>query len=345
MTEAMIEIDGSQGEGGGQILRSAVGLSLVTGKAFRIFNIRAGREKPGLMRQHLTAVQAAARVGCAEVAGAEIGSRELAFRPGAVKAGHYEFAVGTAGSATLVLQTVLPALLTAAGPTTLVLEGGTHNSFAPPFDFLAKTFLPIVNRMGPTVTAALERPGFYPAGGGRFTVNIMPAAKLSPIDLLERGEIRRRRARAWVAGLPRHITDRELKVVARDLGWDRRELEGDELPAAYGPGNILMLEIESEHITEVVTGFGEKKTRAEVVAHGAVEEASRYLAAGVPVGEHLADQLLLPLALAGGGSFRTLPLTKHARTNIEVIRMFLPAQIEVVEEGTTTVVVRAKSTV
>ena len=178
----MLTIDGSRGEGGGQILRTSLGLSLVTGRAFRIVRIRAGRAKPGLRHQHRTAVQAAARVGNAEVEGAEVGSMELTFVPGAVAAGEYEFSVGTAGSAALVLQAVLPALLTASQPSRLKLEGGTHNPFAPPFDFLAKTFLPIVNRMGPRVTAELERPGFYPAGGGEMRLTIEPCARLRRIQ-------------------------------------------------------------------------------------------------------------------------------------------------------------------
>src|SRR5512138_2046230 len=163
----MITIDGSQGEGGGQILRSALALSLVTGKPFRIENIRARRQKPGLMRQHLTAVNAAVEIGAAHVSGNTVGSSELTFAPTALRSGEYHFVVGTAGSCTLVLQTVLPALIIAEGSSEIRLEGGTHNPAAPPFDFLAGAFLPLLNRMGPDVRAALERPGFYPAGGGR----------------------------------------------------------------------------------------------------------------------------------------------------------------------------------
>src|SRR6202140_4872670 len=159
----MILIDGSIGEGGGQILRTALGLSMVTGQPFRIENIRAGRDKPGLLRQHLTAVNAAAEICGANVEGAAISSRELSFSPGNVKSGEYTFSIGSAGSTTLVLQTVLPALLAADGPSSLTLEGGTHNPHAPPIDFLEKAFVPLVNRMGPTVHVALERAGFYPA--------------------------------------------------------------------------------------------------------------------------------------------------------------------------------------
>jgi len=170
----MIWIDGSFGEGGGQILRTALSLSLATGIPFRIENIRAGRKNTGLLRQHLTAVRAAAEIGSAEVEGATLGSSALTFSPGAVRAGEYRFAVGTAGSGTLVFQTILPALLRAPAPSRVIIEGGTHNEFAPPFDFLATTLLPLIRRMGARVSLTLERYGFYPAGGGRFVAVIEP---------------------------------------------------------------------------------------------------------------------------------------------------------------------------
>src|SRR5271166_6297783 len=159
-------LDGSIGEGGGQILRTALSLSIVTGKPFFIEKIRAGRERPGLLRQHLTAVLAAAEVGGAEVQGASLGSTELTFSPGAIRAGEYRFSVGTAGSGTLVFQTVLPALMLTAEPSRIVIEGGTHNTAAPPFDFLARTFVPLLERMGPKVVLEFESYGFYPEGGG-----------------------------------------------------------------------------------------------------------------------------------------------------------------------------------
>jgi RNA 3'-terminal phosphate cyclase (ATP) len=323
----MIIIDGSLGEGGGQILRTALGLSMVTGRPFRIEKIRAGREKPGLLRQHLTAVNAAATICGAQVDGAAMGSRELSFSPGKVKAGEYTFSIGSAGSTTLVLQTVLPALLTANGPSSLTLEGGTHNPHAPPMDFLERVFLPLINRMGPTVTVKLERAGFYPAGGGRFFVNIEPIAKLSPLHLPERGEIKRRLATAVVAALPGDIAKRELEKVGQRLGWSGEQLQTRQLPKELGPGNLLTLEIQSEHVTEVFTGFGMKEVTAESVAEQAVQQVRRYLAAGVPVGEYLADQLLLPLALAGSGSFLTHSPTRHTKTNIEVIARFLSVRI------------------
>jgi RNA 3'-terminal phosphate cyclase (ATP) len=332
------------GEGGGQVLRTSLGLSLVTGQPFRIEKIRAGREKPGLMRQHLTAVRAAAAVGGAKLSGDEIGSRTLVFEPGPVRPGEYEFAVGTAGSTTLVLQTILPAMIVASGPSRLVLKGGTHNPWSPPFDFLKKAFLPLLARMGAAVTVELVRPGFYPAGGGEFTVEIQPApgGRLRPLELLDRGEPVSRHATAIVAKLPDHIAERELKVVQKKLGWSgtaalgcgpQTSLTVQRADESAGPGNIVLLEIASQHVTEVFTGFGELAVRAEAVAHKAVDEARAYLAAGVPVGQHLADQLLIPLALSavegGGGKFRTLPPTRHTTTNIDVIQKFMDVTVSI----------------
>ncbi len=338
----MLTIDGARGEGGGQILRTALSLALVTGTAFRMERIRAGRRQPGLLRQHLTAVNAAAEIGGAEVEGAALRSGELVFRPGAVRSGDHRFAVGTAGSACLVLQTVLPPLLTAKGAAALVIEGGTHNPNAPPFDFLERAFLPLLASMGAEVRATLERPGFCPAGGGRMTVAVEPVSALRPLRVLERGAIRRRRARAVVANLHEGIARRELAVVKDRLGWPDEALEVVKIgDGRRGPGNVVLLELESDHVTEVFTGFGEPSVRAETVAQSAVTEARAYLAAGVPIGPHLADQLLVPIALAGGGAFRTCALTRHATTNMEVIAEFLGVRFTVSPAGDGAVVVEA----
>ncbi len=325
----MITIDGSIGEGGGQILRTSLALSLVTGKPFVIENIRAKREKPGLLRQHLTAVNAAVEVGKARVDGNAIGSSRLYFAPSTTRPGTYHWAVGTAGSATLVLQTVLPCLLTASGTSEILLEGGTHNPYAPPFDFLVRTFLPIINRMGPMVTARLNRPGFYPAGGGRFTVSVVPAASLARIELMERGEVIAREGRAVVSQLPRRIAETEIGVLRARLSWDPSCFRIEEVVEPRGPGNVLVCAIESRNITEVFTGFGERGLPAERVGASTADEVREYLSAGVPVGRHLADQLMVPMALAGGGRFRTLPLTRHSMTNIDVVEQFVEAKVNV----------------
>jgi len=329
----VITIDGSQGEGGGQVLRTALGLSLVTGQAFRIDNIRAKRRKPGLLRQHLTGVEAATRIGNAETDGAMLGATSVIFRPRKVAAGDYSFAVGTAGSATLVLQTVLPALILANEPSTLVLEGGTHNSMAPPFEFLEKTFLPIVNRMGPTVAAALERPGFYPAGGGRFRVSIEPVSKLNPIRLVERGSTRSKRGQVVIAHLSDEIGKRQERMLRNKLGWSADDITILRVKNSAGPGNVILAEIKTESHTEVFTSFGDRDVPSGKVVDVLVKQVRGYLAVAAPVGEHLADQLMIPFALAGGGRYRAVKASLHARTNKDVIEQFLGPKIAIGGSG------------
>jgi RNA 3'-terminal phosphate cyclase (ATP) len=329
----MIRLDGSEGEGGGQVLRTALALSLVTGTPFQIEQIRARRKRPGLLRQHLTAVQAAATIGSGVVEGAHLGSSSLTFTPGSVQPGDYAFAVGTAGSAMLVLQTVLPPLMLASGPSTVTVEGGTHNPAAPPFEFIQRVFAPIVNGLGVRLDVSLANYGFYPAGGGRVTARIEPAGTLRAMQVLDRGEITGRRVRALVANLPRHIGEREVRTVLRSLNWADDHGEVEELQAVPGPGNVVLIEITSEHVVDLSTGFGENGVAAEAVASGAAQQARRYLAAGVPVGCHLADQLLTVMALGGGGAFRTLALTQHAKTNADVIQRFTGKRVTTTSEG------------
>lgn len=319
----MIIIDGSEGEGGGQVVRNALALSLATGQPFRITNVRGGREKPGLMRQHLTAVEAACAIGGAECEGASVGSTEIAFTPGRVTPGDYRFAVGTAGSTGLVLQTVLMPLLLADAPSRLVLEGGTHNMMAPPFEFIERVFLPIINRMGPRVSARLLRHGFFPRGGGRVEVDIAPAP-LAPIDCLERGALQSVSATALFAALPFNIAEREIATARKLLSdWPEEAFGVRQLPEEQGPGNALMLEAAFEHTTEIVTGFGRLGVSAESLAKTAAHRMTGFLACDAFAGPYLADQLLLPFALAGGGSFTTVKPSQHSRTAADIIGRFL----------------------
>lgn len=339
----LVSIDGSLGEGGGQILRSALALSMCTGRPFRIDAIRARRPKPGLLRQHLTALQAAATVCNARVDGAELGATRVTFEPGPVRGGEFDLAVGTAGSTTLVLQTILPALMHAGVSARVTLAGGTHNPFAPPFDFLALAFVPRLRQMGANVSVELETYGFYPAGGGKFTATI-ERGDLRPTSWLYRGEVRVTAA-AIVSALSGDIAKRELSVVRERLGLDREQTQIEAVASPAGPGNVLAVKVMGDEGCEVFTAFGERGVSAERVAMNVCDEVERYLAAGAPIGVHLADQLLLPLVLAGGGALRTLTPSEHTRTNAHVIQRFMeiPIEIEQENEQTARVVVGTES--
>jgi RNA 3'-terminal phosphate cyclase (ATP) len=323
----VITIDGSTGEGGGQILRGSLALSAVSGQPFRIENIRKRRERPGLMRQHLTAVKAAQRVCNARVEGAEIGSLTLEFHPGPRASGHFELNIGSAGSTALVLQAILPALATLDDVSTVILEGGTHNPLAPTCDYFVGTLLPLLERIGWNVDLKLSRHGFYPAGGGKLTVQVRPRREARTFSLLERGERVSHSAVALLANLPRNIGERELATLRHKLNWETgleiKHVESD------GPGNVVMCAIAFEHVREQFTAFGEKRVAAERVADLAAEETLVYLASLAPVGPHLADQLLVPLALAKGGVYRTSEWTPHAESQRELLRVFLGATVRV----------------
>ncbi|HYB98152.1 MAG TPA: RNA 3'-terminal phosphate cyclase [Candidatus Limnocylindrales bacterium] len=328
----MLVIDGSHGEGGGQILRSSLALSLMLGVPFRIERIRARRSKPGLLRQHLTAVRAAAAVGSADVEGAVLGSQTLAFHPRAVAGGSYRFDIGSAGSTTLVLQTVLVPLLLASAPSDVEFIGGTHNPHAPPFRFLERTFLPLLSAMGARVHVELVRPGFYPAGGGVLRMRIEPVARLTPIDALERGRQRTACAFAEVAKLPLLIAERELATIEGRTGWPTEHLVAAELTNSISAGNVISIELAYEHVTEVFTAFGERGVRAEDVAADAVEQMQRYVASDAVACEFLTDQLLLPMAIAGGGGFTAQCASLHATTNADVIEQFLERRVRFEQE-------------
>lgn len=321
----MITIDGSQGEGGGQIVRSACALSLITDQPFRITNVRGGRNKPGLMRQHVTAIEAACAIGDAECDGLEVGSAEITFRPGKVSGGNYRFAVGTAGSTGLVLQTVLLPLVLADKPSRLVLEGGTHNMQAPPFDFIERAFLPVINRMGPRVDARITRHGFYPSGGGRIEVDIQPSP-LRPITCVDRGSLLQRSARVLLAGLPFDIADRELVALRQSLDWPEDAFSMRQLPEAWGPGNVVLLEAAFDQVTEIVSGFGQLGVSGERLAKTAAGRMRGYLESSAFAGPYLADQLLLPFSLSRAGSFTTVKPSQHSLTSADVIERFLGAR-------------------
>lgn len=333
----MIEIDGSQGEGGGQVVRSSLALAAVTGKPVRIENIRGGRAKPGLLRQHLAGAAAITRVTRGEMVGDELGSRTLQFTPGPIRGGEYRFEIGSAGSAVLVAQTVLPALLFADGPSTVTILGGTHAAMAPPADYFDRCFLPLVARMNGRASVSIQAHGFYPAGGGELTLSVQPTEGLVGLSLLTREGKLRPRVQSLVSKIPVAIAARECDVIRRKTGWPADHFETIEVARSGGPGNVVMIECGFDNVTELLTGFGKVGVRAEQVARQVLRSARAYLAAGVPVGEYLADQILLPMAIAAGAGhaseFRTGPLSQHARTHIDVVKRFVDCRIESRESG------------
>ena len=336
----LLEIDGAAGEGGGQVLRTSLSLSMATGRPFRIRRIRAGRERPGLLRQHLTAVQATAEVCGAEVEGARLGSTELSVAPGRARHGEHRFAVGTAGSAALVLQTVIAGLLRAPGESRIVVEGGTDNPAAPPSDFLVHVWAPAVRALGVDLHIEVERRGYYPAGGGRLVATLGVSGALRPFSMLERGATLERRALARVSALPPNIGHREVHTLRGALGLGRDDLRVEEESAPRGPGNVLSVIWRCEGGVEVHTAFGSPGKTAERVAGELATDVARWDAADVPVGIHAADQLVLLLAIAGGGAIRTLRPSLHTRTQLELVPRFLPVALELEEEPGDRVILR-----
>lgn len=328
----MIDIDGSRGEGGGQVLRTSLALSVMLGRPLRMRKVRHGRPKPGLARQHLAAVRAAAEISRADVEGASVGSTSLRFTPTQPACGaRYLFDIGTAGSSTLVFQTVLAPLLRASAPSELALRGGTHNPMAPPFDFIERVFLPT---LGVDVVPSLARHGLYPKGGGAFDALVSPSRARS-IALLDRGALVSHRATFVVAGLDAAIAEREAKAY-RALQPDA---ETDVVVAREtGPGNVVMAELVFEHSRELVTLFGSKGVPAERVAADLSRDVRAFLSSGAAVGEHLADQLLLPAIFGEGAAFRTTELSLHTTTQIELLQEITGARITTKQDGATVVV-------
>lgn len=330
----MLHIDGTQGEGGGQVLRTALSLSLITSTPVRIEGIRGRRKSPGLQRDHLTCVQAAKAIGSAEVEGAELGSTTLQFTPRQLHAGDFGFAIGAAGSTSLLLQTILMPLLLAPGASTVRLDGGTHNPQAPPFDFLAHTFAPALRRLGADLDVQIARHGFAPSGGGSIAVRIAGGRRLQPYAFDARTTSEPWRARALLSQLPDDIGRRELVELVQRFGRSRLRPENARIERvdATGAGNALLLELPFPSHCEVVTAFGERGVPAEQIADRVATEALVLLAAEAPVGQHLADQLLVPLALAGGGAMRTVEPSLHSTTVAALVERFLPVRFRFVED-------------
>lgn len=326
----MIHIDGAQGEGGGQVLRTSLTLAVLTQKPVHITAIRANRSKSGLRPQHLTAVEAAAAVSNARVQGAQTGALELTFEPGPVRPGSFRFDIQTAGATSLVLQTIFLPLSTAAEPSTVAIIGGTHVPWSPCFHYLDWSWLPALADIGFNAALKLKLAGFYPPGGGRLQALIRPAREIVPLTRPDRGRLLGVRGLSAVANLPTHIAQRQRKQARRRLeGLGRVEIETAEIEAR-SPGTFLALLAEFEHGRGCFFGLGRKGKPAERVADEAANALLSFLKTDGAVDQYLADQLLVPLAFARGESrFRTAAVTRHLLTNAAVIEAFLPGSIAI----------------
>jgi RNA 3'-terminal phosphate cyclase (ATP) len=329
MVTKRLELDGSFGEGGGQILRSSLALSLLTGRPFHLRNVRARRPKPGLQPQHLMSVRSAAAIGAAQVRGASIGSTDLVFEPGPVSAGNYRFDIGTAGATGLVLQTLyLPLALRGATPSEVTLVGGTHVKASPCFHFLDITWRAYLERIGLPVSLRMLRPGFYPRGGGMVVAHIQPAEQPRGVTFRERAPATVRGFSA-VAGLPDHIARRQARRATYRLAQVGIETQIDQQEWEGGPGSVLGLIVDTDPAAALFFGLGARGKPAETVADEAADQAIAYLrATPAAVDAHSADQIVLPLALADGPStFSVAAVTEHLRTNIAVIQHFVERDI------------------
>ena len=322
----MIEIDGSFGEGGGQILRTALALSVIFKRPLTLHHIRAKRKDPGLGHQHLMAVNALAQISGAKVEGNVIGSQKLTFIPGEVCPGDYHFPIETAGSVSLLLQALLLPLCLSQNRFGLILQGGTHVPWSPPYHYLSEILFPILHFMGVSVGGRIDQWGWYPKGGGVIRVEVQPSPSLGPISLRERGSLKRIHGFSAASLLPKHVAERQREEALRRI--EKEMKMGAEItilpdPPSRGPGSFLFLVTESEGALAGFSSLGRRGKRAEEVAGEAVNSLKEYLEAQGCVDPHLADQLIPFMAVAkGNSSFTTTRVTEHLLTNLWVIQHF-----------------------
>jgi RNA 3'-terminal phosphate cyclase (ATP) len=337
MDEGLIELDGSEGEGGGQILRSALTLSMMTGKPFKLINIRANRSKPGLQPQHLMCVRAASTICEGNYKGGSIGSAVLYFEPGKVKPGKYTFNIGTAGTTSLVLQTIyLPLALRCEQLSEIVVTGGTHTLHAPCYHFLETTWASYMARLGIKIELKMIRPGFYPRGGGEIHSIVHPCPQVHGLTLTAKAEITTAGGFSAYAGLPESVgrrQSRRMSVKLKSQGIESH-IPLEEWQAA-NPGTVAAIIFRQTPVPTLFFGLGERGKPAEAVADDAANEALAFRDTNGPVDPHSADQLLLPLVFTRSASrYRTSQITRHLTTNIKTVRKFVDRSIELdAEEG------------
>jgi RNA 3'-terminal phosphate cyclase (ATP) len=328
----VLTIDAAKGEGGGQIVRSALALSLVTRKPFVLEKIRAGKSKPGLLPQHVAAVQAAMTIGNGTAEHADVGSTRMRFTPHGFVGGSHRLSVGPTGSAVLLAQMLIPALLVGSEPSEIVFEGGTHIALSPIYEFFADSYLSALRKMGGKVRSELWRAGFPDPTGGAFRVWVTPSLLNRP-KILDRGRTIARRACGKVSKLPLALAENELLALERRLRWGKSAYEAEAVKA-QSQGNALFVILKYENITHIVSEVMFSEIFADNMARSVADQLDLYLTTSAPVGEYLADQLIVPMAVAGGGSFRTVELTAHTRTQLDVVGAFFPElEVGVTDNG------------
>ncbi|MEE9524730.1 MAG: RNA 3'-terminal phosphate cyclase [Thermodesulfovibrionales bacterium] len=327
----MLEIDGSYGEGGGQILRTSLSLSCALQKPVRIFNIRKNRKRPGLMPQHLACVRALKKICDAKVHGNEKGSVELRFDPAVARPGEYSFDIGTAGSTSLLFQAILPPLLFAEGSCRVTLRGGTHVPCSPPYHYLQGVFIPILERLGLNVTSEMERCGFYPKGGGQIIFKTAPAREIKEMVLTKRGEIKKISGISGVSGLPVSIAERQKNACIKMIAPENVNGEIDTVSvSALSKGTFIFLKVDGDHCFAGFSSIGERGKRAEMVGEEAARDFLDYCRTSASLDHHIADQIVIYLAMAKcGGRFTTSRITQHLLTNLWVIGKFLNIKCDV----------------
>jgi RNA 3'-terminal phosphate cyclase (ATP) len=326
-----IVIDGSYGEGGGQIVRTSLSLAMITGKPLKLTNIRGKRKKPGLRPQHLTSVQASASVSRAKVHGAELGARELTFTPGTIRADSYTFHIGTAGAAALVMQTVLPPLFKAGGESSLVVRGGTHVPWSPPFHYFAQVFAAMIERLGFECDPHLKYWGWYPKGGGEIGISLRPHRHSESVFPGQSFELQRVTGISASSRLPEHIRvrqERRLQSRLQEAGIEA-EIELMDVPA-LNPGSLVFVCAHGKGSLAGFSSLGARGKPAERVADGAADALLHFLDSKAALDPYLADQILIYLAaIPGTYEITTSRITKHLLTNVWVIEQFLPIKFEV----------------
>ncbi len=328
----MIEIDGSHGEGGGQLLRMAVALSALTRKPVTVSRIREGRPNPGLAAQHVTALRAVSELASAQVSGLEPGSPRVIFEPGEVHGGDHAFDVGTAGSVTLVLQACLPVAFAAKEATRLRIVGGTDVQWSPPLDYFARVFLPLIRRLGGQADLLSHRRGYYPRGGGEVEIAIQPTAAWSPLVISDAGAVERVRGIAHASNLPADIPRRMKQAAIRglhgisDVKIEEREYPGED---AVGQGGAVVLWVEREHALLGASALAERGKSSERVGEEAAEALQAEILSNATVDLHAADQIVAYLAQADRpSSFLVREVTAHLRTMAWLVPQFLGRTIE-----------------